>query len=131
MTDLNLLSHAELVTRLIREQASHEVTKAKLKGLTATLEALVKYQNILEGETLDTNNALNSSGPTQDPKDPHDDITMPRYKNRCRFEHEGRCTRVPECAYLHQSQIEKYSARVIEALYPNRKAEQQAHGRKG
>jgi hypothetical protein len=60
-----------------------------------------------------------------------DNITMPRYKNRCRSEREGRCTRVPECAYLHQSQIDKYSARVIEALYPNRKVEQQAHGRKG
>jgi hypothetical protein len=49
-------------------------------------------------------------------------IEMPYFKDRCDMEQNGHCHRKTKCAYLHQSQIDKFGAEDIERLPANRKA---------
>jgi hypothetical protein len=50
-----------------------------------------------------------------------DGIPMPRYKEPCMFERQGRGCTNPRCVHLHQCQVDKFSAEDIDALPLNRR----------
>jgi hypothetical protein len=139
MTNLAELPKAELVAMLMQEKASHDVTKAELKVAAAMIQNLhnsisCSIHNISDDASSLlshlSDNTLSLVSPNQGPEDCDEGVITPMYKDIRNMDREkGSCTK-RLCTHLLQNQINKFPAEDIDALYPTRKAAQQAWGKR-